>query len=279
MHQNILQQYQKDITIKGFSKKTQSSYVRCVKDFLTRHNDHELNEKSIKDFLFYLIDNKKLSNSTIRIYYSAIKFLFVYTLGKAWELENIPQIKQTRKLPVYFTFKEVEAIIRHADFIKHKVMLMTIYASGLRVSECRNLKVTDIFRHNMKLKISQAKGFKDRYTILSETCLEYLIKYWRACRPELWLFPGRNQTEPISVRAIQHAYYLAKEKAGIKKQGGVHCLRHSFATHALEAGGGIFQLQKLMGHKNLKTTMVYVHLQEEKIVTKSPLDAFGNGDY
>lgn len=279
MHQNYLQQYQKDITIKGFSEKTKASYVRCVRDFLKNQTNHSFDTLSIKDFLFYLINDRKLANSSIRIYYSAIKFLFVYTLGKAWELENIPQMKQTRKLPVYFTFQEVEAIIRHADFIKHKAMLMTIYASGLRVSECRNLKVADIFRDNMKLKISQAKGFKDRYTILSKTCLEYLTKYWRTCRPELWLFPGRNQTEPISVRAIQHAFYLAKEKARITKQGGIHCLRHSFATHSLEAGGGIFQLQKLMGHKNLKTTLVYVHLQEEKIVTKSPLDVFGNGDY
>jgi site-specific recombinase XerD len=279
MHQNILKQFQKDITIKGFSKKTQSAYINCISVFLREQNSQQLNSNAIKDFLFILINERNLSNSTIRIYYSAIKFLFAYTLGKKWELEKIPQIKQKRKLPSFFTFKEIEKLLRNANNIKHKAMLMIIYSSGLRVSECSNLKINDITRHNMRLKISQAKGFKDRYTILSETCLLYLENYWRAYRPQLWLFPGRNQTKPLSVRAIQHAFYLAKKKAGIIKAGGVHCLRHSFATHFLEAGGGVFQLQKLLGHKKLKTTLVYVHLSEEKIVAKNPLDFFGNGDY
>ena len=156
---------------------------------------------------------------------------------------------------------------------------MTIYSSGLRVSECQKLKLTDILRDNMKLRISQAKGFKDRYTILSKICLKYLEEYWRACRPNTWLFPGYNKNQPINIRSIQHAFYKAKKIAGIEKQGGVHTLRHSFATHFLESGGGIFQLQKLLGHKHLQTTLVYIHLQEENIITQSPLDVLGHDNY
>lgn len=156
-------------------------------------------------------------------------------------------------------------------------MLILIYSSGLRVSELVNITVTDIKREKGKLLVRQGKGAKDRYTLLSEICLEYLDSYWKRYRPTDYLFPGRGGKNALSVRACQHAYYLAKEKAEIKKDGGIHTLRHSFATHFLESGGGIFQLQMLLGHKALKTTLVYAHVQEEKIIAKSPLDVYGKG--
>jgi len=131
---------------------------------------------------------------------------------------------------VSFSFEEVDAIIRNAGFIKHKAVLMLIYSSGLRVSECRRVKQIDIYRKNMKLLVRQAKGNKDRYTILSKRCLTMLEKYYRACKPKNWLFPGRFKDCPLNIRSIQHAYYIAKEKAGITKKCGIHTLRHSFAT-------------------------------------------------
>jgi len=153
-------------------------------------------------------------------------------------------------------------------------MLMLIYSSGLRVSETVNLKAQDIIRDKMLLKISHAKGNKDRYTILSEIALIALEKYWKAYRPVNWLFPGKNKTDKLSIRACQHAFELAKKRANIIKKGGIHILRHSFSTHYIEIGGGLFQLQKFLGHKQLRTTLRYVHLAEEKIIARSPLDVY-----
>jgi len=151
---------------------------------------------------------------------------------------------------------------------------MLVYSSGLRVSEVVILRPDDIIRSKMRLKLRQAKGHKDRYTILSEVCLRYLEKYWKKYQPKHWLFSGRNPNNPMSIRACQHAYYKAKENAGFTKEGGIHTLRHSFATHSLETGMGIFQLQKFLGHKQLKTTLQYVQLQEENIIAQSPLDVY-----
>ena len=126
----------------------------------------------------------------------------------------------------------------------------------------------------MLLKIRQSKGNKDRYTILSKIALQSLIKYWKTYHPKTWLFPGVHGNNKISIRACQYAYEIAKKNAGIKKKGGIHILRHSFATHFLEIGGGIFQLQKFMGHEQIRTTLQYVHLAEEKIIARSPLDFY-----
>ncbi len=125
----------------------------------------------------------------------------------------------------------------------------------------------------MLIKIRDGKGNKDRYTMLSKIALKYLEKYWKAYRPKNYLFPGYKNGQ-LSIRACQHSYEIAKKNARINKNGGIHILRHSFATHFLETGGGIFQLQKFLGHKQLRTTLRYVHLQEEKIIARSPLDAY-----
>jgi integrase/recombinase XerD len=131
----------------------------------------------------------------------------------------------------------------------------------------------DIIRDRMLLKIREGKGNKDRYTILSNVALKCLEKYWKAYHPKKWLFPGYHQNK-LSKRACQHAFEIAIRNSKIRKKGGIHTLRHSFATHFLEAGGGIFQLQKFMGHKQIRTTLKYVHLQEEKIIARSPLDFY-----
>jgi site-specific recombinase XerD len=150
---------------------------------------------------------------------------------------------------------------------------MLIYSSGLRVSEVVKLKPDDIIRSKMRIKVRQSKGHKDRYTILSETCLKYLEKYYKQYQPLERLFPGRDNKE-MAIRSVQHLYYKAIELANIPKKGGIHTLRHTFATHCLETGMGIFQLQKFLGHKCLKTTLLYVHLQDENIIARSPLDVY-----
>jgi len=153
---------------------------------------------------------------------------------------------------------------------------MLTYSSGLRVGELVNLKISDISRDSMRLKVRDAKGGRDRYTLLSEICLNQLEQYWKIYRPDNWLFSGQKPGTQMSIRAVQHAYHRAKRRAGITKQCGIHTLRHSFATHMIETGSGVFQLQKFLGHRHLTTTLVYVHLNEEKTVARSPLDVYSD---
>jgi len=157
-------------------------------------------------------------------------------------------------------------------------MLMLVYSSGLRVSEIVPLTFEDVIRDKMILRVNQGKGRKDRYTILSEIALHSLEKYWKHYRPTVWLFPGKGGKGELSIRAVQHAFQTAKKNAGITKSGGIHTLRHSFATHFLEVGGGLFQLQKFLGHKSIQTTLKYVHLCEERTIARSPLDVYYETD-
>ncbi len=168
-------------------------------------------------------------------------------LNIPYELDRIPYPKQTRRLPVCYTYQVVEKIINCAANTKHYTILMLLYSSGLRVSEIVSLTVDDVIRDKMLLRVNQSKGKKDRYTILSHIALQNLEKYWKRYRPQTWLFPGSGGKGQLSIRACQHAYQIAKKNAGITKTGGIHTLRHSFATHFLEVGGGLFQLQKFPG--------------------------------
>jgi len=276
IEQQILDRYQRDLTLKGYSLRTKKTYFRSLVHFFQRCTEplDSITKEHIKDYLFYLIRDKKLSESTLRQARSAICYFFSQTMSRPIKVESIPCPKKVRRLPDFFSADEVFHIINATENLKHKTMLILAYSSGIRVGELVNLKVSDICRKSMRLKIRQGKGWKDRYTILSSVCLKYLEIYWKSYHPDVWLFPGRKPGTPLSTRAAQHAYYKAKEKSGITKPGGIHTLRHSFATHMLETGSGIFQLQKFLGHKHLRTTLVYLHITEEKIIARSPLDVF-----
>lgn len=272
----LLERYKRDLTLRGFSRNTYNNYILCIKQFFNYYDQpiDQVDCDIIKDYLFYLLTVKKSSDSKIRQVYSALKYLYTQTLSRSWEEMQIPQLMKKKKLPTCFSVKEVFSMLENTSNLKHKAILTLVYSSGLRVSEVSKIKLTDIKRDRRRLLISQGKGGKDRYTILSELCLTRLETYWRLYKPVYWLFPGRKGNS-ISSRACQHAFYLAKEKAGISQEGGIHILRHSFATHFLESGGGLFQLQKFMGHKCLKTTLVYAHVQDENIVATSPFDFYG----
>jgi integrase/recombinase XerD len=232
----------------------------------------------VKSHLFRILDSGKCSVSTMNQNYSALKYFFRVTLSKPWELDGIPRVKRQTRLPPILSKEEALAVIRHAANVKHRALLALVYGSGLRVGEIPKLTTADIIRDKLRLKITQGKGAKDRYAILSQICLDYLGYYWRCYRPTVALFEGRHTGRPISVRACQHAFALAKKNAGISKTCGIHALRHSFATHFLEAGGGIFQLQKFLGHKKIKTTLVYCQFQEERVIARSPLDVYARPD-
>jgi integrase/recombinase XerD len=202
-----------------------------------------------------------------------LRFFYVEVLHREWHVDKIPRPKAEKKLPVVLSCDEVKRIFAEVSDFKYRMILMTIYSGGLRVSETAKLKVSEIDSGRMQIRVDQGKGKKDRYTLLSERLLKDLRRYYMIYRPGEWLFPGRVDDKPISVSTIQNAFKQAKQRAGIRKPATVHTLRHSFATHLLESGTDILTIQRLLGHSSLKTTKIYIHIQSkylEKIV--NPLD-------
>ncbi len=244
----LLERYKRDLTLRGFSESTFKNYLFCINQFLAYYVQpiEQLDCEIIKDYLYYLLTEMNASDSKVRQVYSALKYFYIQTLMRSWDEMKIPQLRKKKKLPSCLSFKEVLLLLDNTTNLKHKALLTLVYSSGLRVSEAARIKLTDIKRDRKRLLVCQGKGAKDRYTILSDLCLKELETYWRLYQPEYWLFQGRNANH-LSNRACQHAFYKAKEKAGIKTEGGIHILRHSFATHFLESGGGLFQLQRFMG--------------------------------
>jgi len=189
-------------------------------------------------------------------------------------MKQIPRCKKDKKLPIVLAKSEVKAIFDVTKNLKHKAILMTIYSSGLRVSEAVNLKVTDIDSRNMQIYVCGRKVNKDRYTLLSKVTLDILRGYFRIYRPSLWLFPGGTFNKPLTTRTVQKIFENARIKANLQKDVSVHSLRHSFATHLLENGTDISYIQRLLGHTNIKTTSIYLHLNRVNIINiKSPLDS------
>jgi site-specific recombinase XerD len=181
--------------------------------------------------------------------------------------------KHTGKLPEIYSREELGRLFEAASDLQHRVFLMTTYAAGLRLSEARHLKPVHIHSERMLIRVEQGKGQKDRYTLLSPQLLEHLRRYWKERRPGEWLFPNQKRTGPVLRGTAQKAFYSAKRRAGLKRGRGIHTLRHSFATHLLEAGVDLRSIQLLLGHKSLQTTSLYLHVTEKKLTElRSPFD-------
>jgi len=269
-------QMEMDMRLRRFSPKTIACYLACMKGVAKhfRKSPAELGDEEIRAYLHYLMEERKVSQSVLVQTYSALKFFFEKTLQKQWNAFRIPRCKQRRKLPGVLTREEVESILSATKNLKHRAILMTIYAAGLRIGEVTRLKVSDIDSGRMMIRVNEGKGLKDRYSLLGERNLEMLRLYWRAYRPLGWLFPGRNASCPVSISAIQRVFKTSLEKAGIKKKASVHTLRHCFATHLLESGTDLYYIQRLLGHKSASTTSVYLHLTGKEIgKIKSPIDS------
>jgi site-specific recombinase XerD len=232
-----------------------------------------MGDPEIREYLHYLIQEKKASQSGISQAYSALKFFYETTLKRDWNGYRIPRVQMGKRLPVVLSRQEIQAIFSAIRNLKHRALMMTIYSAGLRISEVVHLKVSDLDSQRMTIRVQQGKGQKDRYTLLAQRTLEVLRDYWKEYRPSGWLFPGKPATEPLSVSAVQRVFEKVLLRAGIKKPASVHTLRHSFATHLLEAGTDLYHIQRLLGHTSLKTTAVYLHLSRKDLggVT-SPLD-------
>ena len=268
-------QMKRDLELKNYSPKTRSCYLAAVKGFaLHFHRSLEqLSDQEIREYLHYLIQEKKASQSLISQAYSALRFLYETTLKRDWNGFRIPRAKMGRRLPVVLSLQEIQAILLATRNLKHRALLMTIYSAGLRVSEVVHLKVSDIDSQRMVIRVQQGKGGKDRYTLLAKRTLEVLRDYWRAYRPEEWLFPGQPAKGSLSVSTVQKIFEKVLDQAGIKKHATVHTLRHSFATHLLEAGTDLYHIQRLLGHTTPKTTAIYLHLSRKDLGgVSSPLD-------
>ena len=268
-------QMKRDLELKNYSPKTRACYLVSVKGFALHfhRSPAELADQEIREYLHYLIHEKKVSQSVISQAYSALKFLYETTLKKDWNGFRIPRAKMGKKLPVVLSLEEIQAILSATRNLKHRALLMTIYSAGLRVSEVVHLKVSDIDSQRMVIRVQQGKGEKDRYALLAKRTLEVLREYWRAYRPEDWLFPGQPAKGSLSISSVQKIFEKVLDQTGIKKHATVHTLRHSFATHLLEVGTDLYHIQRLLGHTTPKTTAIYLHLSRKDLggVT-SPID-------
>jgi site-specific recombinase XerD len=268
-----------DLQLSGAKPSTQRTYLREAQNLAKYfHKSPEaLGEDELKAYMLYLMKERHLSEGTFRFYVAGLKFLYRTTLKREWAVEKIRYPRAKRKLPVVLDLSEVESLFSVTKNLKHKAILMMTYASGLRASETASLKLTDIDSKRMMVRVSQGKGGKDRYSILSQRTLEHLRHYWHNYRPTEWLFEGAKKGDHITTHSIQLMFYAARKRAGITKPASVHTLRHSFATHLIEAGTSLHHVQMLLGHRSPTTTTVYLHVSRLNLAQViSPLDRAAN---
>jgi len=265
----------RDMTVRGFSPRTHEAYIRQVVG-LARHYRRapdQLSADEVQTYLAHLFQARKRSWSTCAQAAHAFRFLYHVTLGREKTAFHVPAPKQPQKLPDILSREEVWRLLRAGTHPWHRLLLATTYAGGLRVSEVVALKVADLDADRMTIHISQGKGGQDRYVPLSQRLLQDWRAYWCIRPPHVWLFANRQGTRPIDITVAQKLYTMAKLRAGIAKQGGIHALRHAFATHLLEAGRNLPTVQALLGHRHLSTTARYLHLTPGRVLaTGSPLD-------
>lgn len=276
MH-DILAKLDEDMELRGFTDSTRQTYRRTIRIYL-EHIAKPIaltSEKDLRDYSLYLRHKKGLAAQTINAYLSALVFLYEVVCDRPLHRKQIPYRKRSKKLPVILTREEVISIIDAATNVKHKAILMLAYSAGLRRSEIANLKVQDIDSDAMRIFVRAGKGSKDRYTVLSKTCLEVLRRYWTGFRPdhpEKWLFLGMGGKDRIAFTTMQSIFAHALARSGIAKPATFHTLRHCFATHLLEGGASVFDVKELLGHTSLSTTSIYLHLVNISDRVASPLD-------
>lgn len=265
------------MVLRGFAARTQDSYLGCVSSLAQHYHQSpdRLDPAAIQAYLLHLITERKLAYASVNQAVCAFRFLFRIVLGQPDAAFDIPMAKVPRRLPQILTRDEVARLLAQARGLRARTLLTTTYAAGLRLSEVCQLQVSDIESspERMCLKVRQGKGGKDRYTLLSPRLLDSLRLYWRATRPRRWLFANRAGDAPIDTCTAQRMYHAAREAAGIANAGGIHSLRHAFATHLLESGVDIHTIQRLLGHGHVGTTMRYFHLAQSRLTgTTSPLE-------
>jgi len=264
-----------DMTLRGMAAKTQDGYVRAVAGLAAYCNrsPDRITDREIQAYLLHLMRERKLSWSSCNVAVHGLRFFYHQTLGWEKTTFHIPGPRKPSRLPEILSRQEVARLFANTGLPRHRVMLMTAYAAGLRVGEMVRLRVKDIDSDRMTIRIEQGKGAQDRYSLLSPRLLEELRCYWRLERPFPYLFPMRNAQQPMNYRTAERAYTAAKRRAGIVKAGNIHALRHAFATHLLESGTDLHTIQRLLGHHHITSTMRYLHLARKNVTDRcSPLD-------
>ena len=264
-----------DLKVRNRSSRTIMTYVAQVAKF-ARHfgkSPELLGPEEIRQYQVYLVEERHVSWSYFNQAVCALRFLYRYTLSRDWAVAHIPFPRQPRKLPVVLSQAEVIRLFDAVRSLKQRAILMTAYATGLRLAEVAHLQVSDIDSERLMIRVRQGKGQKDRYVMLSPTLLEVLRLYWRAERPSSWLFPSKKKEQPINHSVVQRACHQAGLDAGLTKRATVRSLRHSFATHLLEAGTNIRIIQTLLGHSSVSTTQRYTYVSNKTVrATESPLE-------
>ena len=279
---SLRKQMEADMAVRGLAYRTRETYVQSVAKlakFYSRRPD-QISETEVQRYLLHLLQERKLAHSSCNVMVSALEFFYRVTLHRR-EIEFcLPRPKVPAKLPQILAREEVAALIEKTSNLKHRALLMTTYGAGLRLQEVCRLRLCDIDAKRMMLRVELGKGAKDRYTLLSPRLLDELRRYWLLHRPKQWLFPSPRVPElPLPKQTAHRIYHAAKDRAGITKAGGIHALRHAFATHLLEAGVDIHSIQRLMGHDSLSTTERYFHLAQKHLSgIASPLDLLGRAD-
>ena len=266
----LRQRMLEDMQLRDLAPKTQEAYVGAVAQLAKYYGKSPelLTEEELRQYFLYLSNAKRASRSTIVVALCGIKFLYSYTLRREWPLLELVRSAQEKKLPTVLSSEEVQQILGCLQHPTYRACLTTIYACGLRLNEGVHLQVQDMDSARMMIHVRQAKGLKDRYVPLPQSVLDILRRYWASHRHPQWLFPGappagqprHTATRPICESSVQRAFRAALTTSGIQKPASVHTLRHSYATHLLEAGVNLRLIQAWLGHSSPQTTAIYTHL-------------------
>ena len=266
----LRQRMVEDMQLRGLSKKTQESYVRAVRQLAEHYGKppDRISEEELRQYFLYLRNDKHASSSAFTIALCGIKFFYQQTLRREWTTFDLVRPAREKKLPVVLSTDEVRRVLGRLRRPRYRVCLTTIYCCGLRLQEGVHLQVRDIDGDRMVVHVRHGKGAKDRYVPLPEWTLKMLRQHWSTHRHPVWLFPAPIRAAappsaaigPMSVSGVQRAFKAALQESGIQKPATVHTLRHSYATHLLEAGVNLRLIQAYLGHSSPKTTAIYTHL-------------------
>jgi integrase/recombinase XerD len=266
------------LQLRNFSEHTIRYYIRTVEDFARHFNrpPDRLGPRHIREYQVELFQKRKLSPGSVAVRLAALRFFYIKTLKKSWSVADTPYPKKAHHLPTILSREEVAQLLQAGRTPSQRILLMTLYATGARNSELTHLKVSDIDSQRMVVHIRGGKGRKDRDVMLSPKLLTALRAHWRYYhrKSSTWLFPSNYRKDrPIDTKTVWHACHKAAKRAGIQKHVHPHTLRHCFATHLYEAGTDLRAIQVLLGHEDLKDTLIYVHLAIQRLnATASPLD-------
>jgi integrase/recombinase XerD len=276
--ESYLARMKSEMELRGYSRKTMKGYLDEVRRFARhfRGDPDRLGVEHARSFLGHLASEHRASGQYLSHARCAIRFYYNAVLQRGWPSDALPKCRKRKSLPEVLSPEEVAAILGACDRMTHRCILMAAYAGGLRVSEALNLRMSDVDTGRGVIRVQDGKGGRDRYVMLSPHLRTIVEECMTSARDREWLFPGNDPRRPMSIGTAQHAFLLARRRAGIQKRVRFHTLRHSFATHLLLRGVDIRQIQDYLGHQNVETTMIYTHIvKDQRTAAKSPLDQLG----